>query len=175
MTRSESSSVDNPHYMSWSKEKKGTSVTHKVVVQIRDEKESVTYMTTKLLDFDEFKCVLEITLERELGGNPVFASKIKETLNRSGGLPGGLTPEQYAEGRMQGAKEDGQETVKIGKAEYKTRWFSAPTVAKDYEANRKLWVSSEVPGLTVKDNSSQTIPTAKKFSSSQVLIEIKRP
>jgi len=144
--------VDNPKYKFWAGHKKGTTATYdEVTTYTGVEKESVPggkevkVIVYELLNVSKDKVVVKTTVTEEeyLGWvehaptKTIYLSKIKKA---------------HLEAVFQefGAKDAGEETVKVGKEEIKCKVLSGTQKKEDTTITYKLYYSDSVPGGIVK-------------------------
>lgn len=156
---------DNPEFANWSKFKPGTTAKLKVTSEFGGNKTAAT-VTTKLVEVKGDKLVLEMESETEVMGKPlkVPAQKrdVAKTIEVKEGQPKpSLKPE--------GTTDEGTETVKVGGAEVKTKWYKFKTKTPMGEVSGQVWTSEEVPGMVVKMTSK-----ADKFESNMELVEFSK-
>lgn len=164
--------VENPEYTSWSKFQKGTSVTMKST-NIISGKMSEVLITTTLLDVGTDKLQLETSSVVKENDKEFKPQPEKRQVMRMVPLPKGLTKEDFAGLKPPGTADEGVETLKLAGQEFKTKWYKFSIAQEGTKINGKRWVSSEVPGNTVK---SETINMGTFASTYKLeLVEFKKP
>lgn len=166
--------ADNPEFTSWSKFKKGTSVTTKKVGTVA----GVTIETTTtltLIEVGDDKLVLEETGTSKTSANAQVATlpARKRTVPKTIKLPAGRKVEDYIDGTRPGTYENGTETLKVGTVEVKTKWYKAKREENGVKTDSKRWVSDEIPGGLVK--AETTIAGALTSTEKVDVIEFKKP
>jgi hypothetical protein len=163
--------MDNPTFASWAKMKKGSSVTVKITSEVAGQK-SETTMTTTLVDLTADVATTEMVMVTKAGGMEFKNDPIKTENKKVVELPPGKKKEDFV--KPEGFVDQGEETLKIGGKEYKTKWVKVK-IEKDgsvYEA--KTWSSDDVPGTMVKMETKSSGGGANS-STLLELVEIKKP
>ncbi len=140
--------VENPEFASWSKFKKGTSVTMRSL-KIAKGKTSEVTVTTTLLELGADSLTLEISSvvkEKDFKPEPE-----RRVVRRLIALPKGLTKEEFALGKPPGTVEEGTETVQCGGLELPSKWYRYKAEVAGIKIEGKRWVSNNVPGNIVKN------------------------
>jgi hypothetical protein len=164
--------VDNPEFASWSKFKKGTSVTMKSASTAAGNTSEIL-ITTTLVEVGTDKLVVETSSVIKVNGMEIKSPGQKREIMKTVEIPKGVKPEDFKGGKPPGAFEDGTETVKISGGEYKTKWFKTKVEAGGNKTETKMWMSDEVPGMMVKMEANSTGAFAS--STKMEVIEIKKP
>src|SRR5262249_6557702 len=137
----------NPEFVSWSKVPKGTTVTLRM--------DDTTRLERKLVRIDADKVVVETTAfvkldGKELQGKPK-EEEVPKTAPQFGAVQSGafgkVQPWMLGQGKAPAGVELGEEAMKVGGTEIKTRWVRQGD-PKSVEV--KMWVSEDVPGLFVR-------------------------
>jgi hypothetical protein len=165
--------VENPEYASWSKFNKGTSVTLKSTITIRD-KPSEQALTFTLVEVADDKVVVTLEVVIKVQGEVLKANPVREEIPKKLKLAKGQKKEDALASKPEGTFDEGKETLKVGGVETKTRWFKFKTTsARGTVTEGQVWVSSDVPGVIVKrhETSGGQVPV----TSVTDLIEIKKP
>lgn len=164
--------IANPEFASWSKFKKGTSVTLKMTTMAAGMN-SETTVTTTLIEAGADKLVIETTSVANVAGMTIKSPPFKRDVQKTVMVPKGLKKEELQGGKPPGTVEEGTETVKIAGTEVKAKWYKSKTDAGGTKTESKIWMSEDVPGMMVKMEAS----TAGAFASTtkMELVEIKKP
>ena len=162
----EKKSIDNLEFANWSKFKAGASTTLKMTSEFNGTK-SVTTMTTRLVEVKADTLTVETESEVEVMGKPFKAPAAKRDVTKTVEVPAGV-PVPKGD-KPEGTTEEGTETVKVGAAEVKTKWYKYKTKTTAGEISGQVWMSDEVPGQLVK-----MVSTGDKFSSTMELTEFKK-
>lgn len=162
--------VDNPAYVSWAKHKKGTPVVMKTTSESKIAK-SVMTMTSTLLELDDAKAVIELKGTNEVNGMKFDTPPTKTELKKLMELPKGQKKGEAM--KPEGFIAEGEETITIGKTEYKAKWTEVKMTSSGIEIKSKSWMSNEVPGMILKSNSDVGGMVPSKVTME--LIEIKKP
>jgi hypothetical protein len=165
--------TDNPEYTGWSKFKPGTTVTMKSQSETKmqgmpDPMKSEMTMTTKLVDMKPDAATVETTTKMVMMGNestmPAQSRTIKAKTDATG------TP--TAPPDMKNVKE-GTEKVEVGGKSYDCKTKEYDTEANGSKTHMKVWTSDEVPGGTVKMESTTTGQADTKMT--MTLVDVKTP
>lgn len=142
---------DNPEFALWSKHKAGTVVFMKTSSSAGGVK-SETVMTNKLTEVTDEKLVIETTMKTTVNGMsfdvPASKRDIAKKYDKSKLAPG--MPAPTGLNKPEGTTDEGEEKVKIGETEYKTKWYKTKTKVAGNEMESKVWLSEEVPGGMIK-------------------------
>jgi hypothetical protein len=163
--------IENPEFKNWSKFKKGTSVTLKNTTTSGEIKSEST-ITTTLVEVGADKLVVEMAITAKVNDMEFKQPPMKRDVTKTITLPAGVPKPDPAK-KPEGTVEEGTETVKIGGAEYKTKWYKTKTKAAGVEAESKTWTSDDVPGGLVKSETTTTgaAPATVKLE----VTEVKKP
>jgi hypothetical protein len=163
---------ENPEFSSWSKFKKGTSVSMKSI-SITEKQTSEVVITSTLMELGPDKLVIQSTSLVKMKDKDFKSEPEKREILRMVPLPKGLTKEDFALGKPPGTTEEGNETIKLGTLELKTKWYKYNADVAGTKIKAKRWVSNEVPGNIVKNE----MTTSGDFASTikLELLEIKQP
>jgi hypothetical protein len=156
--------VENPEYTSWSKFKTGTSVSIKST-SLAAKKSIEVIITSKLIEVTPDKVVIETTSLLKDKAKDFSPPAEKREIPKLTPLPKGLSREDFAANKPRGTVEEGDETLKLAGLEIKTKWYKYQADVEGTKLEGKLWVSREIPGLTVKGEMS----TSGNFSTSAKL------
>jgi hypothetical protein len=147
--------VDNPTYKSWAKQKVGTAVTHEQSTAAGAAGTFKSTLTSKLLEVNEDKAVVEISVKLDIAGAPAppaqkqnILAKIKKSQLGIGEIPEGMKAE---------AKEKGKEKVSAGGKSYECKVMEFTAEGNGVKSKGKSWTSEEVPGSLVKMESTTTV------------------
>ena len=162
----EKKTIDNPEFANWSKFKAGASTTLKMTNEFNGTK-SVTTMINKLAEVKADTLTIETESEVELMGKPFKAPVQKREVKKTVEVPADA-PVPKGD-KPEGTTEEGTETVKVGAAEVKTKWYKYKAKTTAGEISGQVWMSDEVPGQLVK-----MVSTGDKFSSTLELTEFKK-
>ncbi len=147
--------IDNPEFASWSKFKAGTSVTFKTVSEFAGmSSETVSKVT--LLEFGSDKLVIETASTTNIAGMKVDVPPMKREITKTITLPDAAAKAKAeAEKQKSEAKtEEGTETLKIGGVDCKCKWHRVKLSIMGNESDSKIWTCDDVPGGTVKMEST---------------------
>lgn len=165
--------VENPEYASWSKFKKGSSVSLKSTRVTKSQKSEVI-ITMTLMDVGPDKLVIETSsVVKDSKEKDFKTTPEKKEVMKIIPLPKGLVKEDFAAGKPPGTTEEGIETLKIAGLELKTKWYKYKAEVAGIKIEGKRWVSSEVPGNIVKNEMTTTGEFAE--TNTLELIELKKP
>ena len=164
--------IDNPEFASWSKFKKGTSVTLKSTSEVMGMTTEVL-LTTTLVETGADKLVVETATVAKVNGMEFKTPGMKRDVTKTLTLPKGVKKEEVAAGKPPGSLEEGTETLKVAGTEVKTKWYKFTAEVDKTKTEGKTWMSDDVPGRLVKSETNTTGAFAVK--SRMELIEIKKP
>jgi hypothetical protein len=165
--------VDNPQYTGWAKFKPGTTVTMKSQSETKmqgmaDPMKSEMTSTTKLVDMKPDEATVETTTKMVMMGNETAmpANTMKVPAKVDSGKAGPATAD------MKNVKE-GTDKVEVGGKSYdcKTKEYDMET--NGMKTHTKVWTSDQVPGGTVKMESTSTGAADTKMT--MTLVEVKTP
>ena len=163
--------MDNPTYASWAKVKKGASVTMKMSSEVAGQKSEST-MTTTLADLTADVATTEIVTITKAGGMEFKSEPIKVENKKVVELPPGKKKEDFT--KPEGLVDQGEETLKIGGKEYKTKWVKIKISKDGSEYEAKTWTSDDVPGTIVKMESNSS-GNGVKSTTLMELVGVKNP
>jgi hypothetical protein len=164
--------LDNPEFANWSKFKKGTSVMVKTTSTFDGFTKNSTTIST-LVEVGGDKVVVEITTVDKFLGKENKQPPIKRDINKTVALPKGAKKEEFAGGKPPGTYEEGTETLDVGGAEVKAKWYKYRVDLGGTKIEAKQWTSDDVPGRVVK---SEITTTGKLASTNRTEVtEIKKP
>ena len=167
--------VENPEFASWSKFKKGTTVTLKMMTTAANVTSEVL-MTTTLVETGADKVVVETSTVTKFNGMEFKAPAAKRDVAKTIKLPDGVKKPDPKDPKVEkptGTFEEGTETLKIGGTEIKTKWFKAKAEVAGNKTESKTWMSDDVPGSLVKMEATTT--GAAPSTIRMELIEFKKP
>lgn len=165
--------VDNPEFAAWSKFKKGTSVTARTTSTANGMTTNEATITNTLVETGPDALTIETVVTAKVNGMEVKQPAIKREVPRTITLPQGA-PKPPAPGQKpEGTVEEGAETLKIGGADYKTKWYRFKNVIEGTTVEGKVWFSDDVPGGVVKAESTATGKAT--FTSKLEVVEFKKP
>src|SRR5438067_10489287 len=164
--------IDNPEFASWSKFKKGTSVTIKSLSTFGDTKSEVL-VTSTLVDVGADKLVVEMSSVVKANGMEFKTPGMKRDVTKTIELPKGAKKEDFTRGKPMGTTEEGTETVKVAGTEVKAKWYKYKVEIDGTKTEAKMWVSDDVPGMMVKNE----MTTTGKINSTMKMevVEFKKP
>jgi hypothetical protein len=164
--------VDNPEFMSWSKFKKGTSVSLKSLTMTK-ARTSEVILTMTLVDVGTDKLVIESTSLVKMKDKDFKTEPEKREVLRTIPLPKGLSRQDFASGKPPGTTEEGAETLKVGDQELKAKWYKYSADVAGTKIDGKRWVSNDMPGSIVRNE----MTTSGEFASTikLELLELKKP
>jgi hypothetical protein len=160
----EDKKIDNPEYGYWAKFKPGTTAKLKMTNEVSGFKSGQT-ITTKLIEVKDDKLVIESETETEFMGKPMKGSAVKRDVPKTVVVREGQ-PGPPAGGKPEGTTEEGTETLKVGGAEVKTKWYKTKTKTPQGEMTGQMWMSDDVPGRLVKMTTK-----GEKFEMTMELVE----
>jgi len=164
--------IDNPEFGTWSKYKKGASVTMKSTTEFA-KTSSETVMTFTLVEVGADKLVIETTSVAKINGMEIKVPPMKRDVTKTIELPKGAKKEDFSSGKPAGTTEEGTETVKVGGTEVKTKWYKYKVEMDGTKTEAKMWISDDVPGGMVR---SEMILTGKFASTIRTEVtEFKKP
>ena len=121
--------------------------------------------TYKLVEVKDDKAVVEVTVLTRAGGRVDLAKPYKTDVYKVLTPRPGAGKEGLALVRPDGTKGEDEQTVKVGKEEYKTTRFSAvQTNPFGDTLEVKVWMSEDVPGLVVKKETRNVGPMRPSFT-----------
>ena len=164
--------VENPEFVSWSKFKKGTTTTLKMTSTTAGVVTEST-ITTTLVEVGADKIVVEAAGVTAFNGMEFKAPPTSREVKKTIELPKGVKSDGPQGQKPKGAYEDGNETLKVGGMEIKTKWYKIKTEINGSTTDSKVWMSDDVPGNTVKMEGTtigKVVTTIK-----MELIEFKKP
>lgn len=164
--------VENPEYASWAKHKKGTAVTLKSTT-VAGAINSESVITTTLADIGADSLTVEMAVTSKVNGMEFKNPPIKREIAKSVALPAGVKKEDFGKVAAGAKAEEGTETVKVGGAEYKAKWYKSKTKAGDGEVESKVWMSDDVPGGLLKTVATTTGATPATVTLE--VVEVKKP
>jgi hypothetical protein len=173
VTTASAEDFPNPEFASWSKFKKGTSVTLKTTATAGGVASEVL-MTTTLLETGADKLVVETATVTKVN-NMEFKASAKRDVMKTIKLPDGVKKDakDAKVEKPMGTFEEGTETLKIGGTEIKTKWYKSKAEIAGNKTESKTWMSDDVPGGLVKLESTTTGTVAS--SMKMELTELKKP
>lgn len=163
--------MENPTYASWAKMKKGSSVTLKMTSETAGQK-TESSMTTTLVDLTADVATVEMVTVTKVAGMEFKSEPIKIENKKVVELPPGKKKADFD--KPEGLVDQGEETLKIGGKDYKTKWVRVK-IEKDgsvYEG--KTWSCDEVPGTLVKMETKSSA-SGVTSTTSMVVSEVKNP
>jgi hypothetical protein len=164
--------VDNPEFTTWSKFKKGTSITLKTTSAFNNMTTEIT-STTTLVEVGADKLVVETSSVTKFNNMEIKAPPAKRDVMKTITLPKGVKKEDLTAKKPPGTFEEGTETVKVGGTEVKTKWFKFKAEMDGTKTEAKMWTSDDVPGSMVKMESTTTGKVATTLKME--LVEFKKP
>jgi hypothetical protein len=147
--------IDNPEFASWAKFKNGTTVTIKTTSEFSGmSTESV--QTVKLVDSSADKLVLETAISMTVAGMKVDVPAMKRDVPKTLTLTDEAkkAKAEAEKAQTEAKSEDGSETLTIGGTSLKCKWRRTKINIMGNETDSKIWTSDEVPGGTVKMEST---------------------
>jgi hypothetical protein len=163
--------VPNPEFASWSKFKKGASVTLKSVNEFNKMKsESVITMT--LVEVGADKLVLETVAVSKINGMEFKSPADKRDVPKTFTIPKVEKPKD--DPKVEKPKtEEGTETLKVGGVEVKAKWYKTTFEVMGTKTEAMNWTSDEIPGGLVKSVTKSTGAAAATFTME--VTEFKKP
>jgi len=146
---------DNPQFISWSKFKKGTSITVKTTNTIREMTTEST-ITTTLVEVGTDKLVLQMVFANNAGGKELKIPPVKIEVPRKVLVPKDSKTDAKKPEKPDGTFEEGKETLKIGAVELKTTWYKYKTDVAGTKTEGKRWVCEDIPDWRVKEEFTST-------------------
>ncbi len=162
--------IENPEFTSWSKFKKGTSITLKTTSTAAGVSSEIT-ATTTLVEVGADKLVLEYSSVTKVNNMEFKADPDKRDVMKTIKLPKVAKKDVKVE--KQPTPEEGTETLKTAGTEVKTKWYKNKAEVAGAKTESKLWLSDEVPGGMVKMEATTT--GAVTSTMKMELIEFKKP
>jgi len=165
--------VENPEYAAWAKFKPGTALTVKVVSAAANTTTEVL-LTNTLVQVGADKLVIETAVTTKAGGMEFKQPAMKRDVPKTVTLPAGVKKDEMpAPGKKPpGTVEEGTETIKVGGAEYKTKWYRIKSNTNGVEVEGRTWMSDEVPGMVVK--SETTVKGPMTATTKMEVVEFKK-
>jgi hypothetical protein len=162
--------IPNPEFASWSKFKKGASVTLKSVNEFNKMKtESVVTMT--LVEVGADKLVLETVAVTKINGMEIKSPPVKRDVPKTFTIPK-VDPKDVP--KVEKPKtEEGTETLKVGGVEVKAKWYKTTFEVMGTKTEATNWTSDEIPGGLVKSVTKSTGAAAATFTME--VTEFKKP
>ena len=165
-------SVENGEFTSWSKFKKGTSITTKMTSTAAGMSSEIT-MTITLADVAADKVVLEQAGVTKAMGMEFKMPAVKRDVPRTVALPKGAPKPPAPGSKPEGTYEEGTETLKVGGTEVKAKWYKVKNEMGGVKSDAKMWISEDVPGMMVKMEATTTGAVASETKLE--LLELKKP
>ena len=164
--------IENAEFTSWSKFKKGTTITTKVS-QTAGGMTTETTFTLTLADVAADKVVLDSSTVIKAMGMEFKQPAVKRDVPKTIALPKG-TPKPPAPGtKPEGTYGEGTETLKVGGTEVKAKWYKVKSDMGGIKSDVKMWVSEDIPGGMVKMEATTSAPAASE--SKLEIVEFKKP
>ncbi|MBN9118350.1 MAG: hypothetical protein J0I06_04175 [Planctomycetes bacterium] len=164
--------IPNPEFVSWSKFKKGTSVTLKTTATVSGIT-SETLSTTTLVEVGPGQVVIETKAVSKVNGMSFDSPPQKREVAKTLKLPDGGKKPDAKGGQPPGTYEEGTETLKVGGTEIKTKWYKTRSEGDGFKTDSKVWMSDDAPGVMVK---MEAITTGADASTIKMeLVEFKKP
>jgi hypothetical protein len=164
--------IPNSEFTSWSKFKKGTSVTLKATSEVMGMASEVL-VTNTLVETGDDKLVIETSSVTKFNGMEFKSPALKRDVTKTIELPKGVKKEDAVAGKPPGTVEEGTETLKIAGMEVKTKWYKYSAEVEKVKTEGKTWMSDDVPGMLVKSEMSTSGALATK--TKMELVEFKKP
>jgi hypothetical protein len=164
--------IPNPEFASWSKFKKGTTVTLKSTSEVMGMTSEVLIINT-LLETGGDKLVIESTSVAKVNNMEFKSPPMKRDVTKTVTVPKGLKKEEIAAGKPPGTVEEGTETLKVAGVEVKTKWYKYSADVNGIKSEGKTWMSDDIPGMLVKSEitTSGVLATKTKME----VTEFKKP
>ena len=163
--------VDNPAYDSWAKEKIGTVLIFTETEHLAGKKiEGTREHTLKSIKPDEIRVESRyfsggVETKEYRTEYPVFKTK---TISDKAGKDATLAP-------VANCVASGAEKVKIGTKAYDTKKYKRTENVFGTDTVTTYWVSTEVPGLRVKEETEEKIQGKFQKTKSLLFKEVKTP
>ena len=139
--------TEDPEFKSWSKFKKGASVTLKSTTDL-GKTTVVTVITTTLVEVGEDKLVLETVATSTINGMEIKVPAMKRDVPKTVTTP---KVDKKDDPKADKPKiEEGTETLKVAGVEVKAKWYKATADVMGTKTESKTWTSDDIPGGTVK-------------------------
>jgi hypothetical protein len=147
--------IDNPEFASWSKFKTGTSITIKIASEFGGMVSESVQMV-KLIEATADKLVLETAITMTVAGTKIEVPPMKRDVPKKVTITDEVKKARAdAEKAQAEAKsEDGTETLTVSGDKFKCKWHRTKITIMGNETDTKIWTSEEVPGGTVKMEST---------------------
>lgn len=155
---------ESPLYTMWAKWKPGAWVRHANTTQM-GEQTTKQVITQKLVEVTEEKVVIEMKITMEVAGQTMDLPASKMDFPRW--YEEVKAPETPAPDKKPVMKE-GEESVTVGGKAYACKTMETSTEMDGTKVWTKTWMSSDVPGGTVK-NESKTESAGMKTTMASVL------
>ena len=162
--------IENSTYVGWAKEKKGTSVVVKTTTESKVNKSSAL-MTSTLLELDADRAIVETRITTDVMGMKFDSPPTKLEIKKMIELPKGKKKGEL--GKPEGLTSEGEETLKIGKTDYKTKWYKYKQTIGEIVVDGQMWISEDVPGQLVK--SVTKVEGMFPSTTTMELVEVKKP
>jgi hypothetical protein len=163
--------MDNPVFASWAKSKPGTAVTLKITAEVAGQK-SETRMTSTLSSLTADVATVEVETVTKAGGREFKSPPTKIENKKVVELPAGKKKADFD--KPEGFVDQGEEKLKIGGKEYKTKWVRVKIKKDGSEYEAKTWSSDDVPGTMVKMETKSSGGGVESKTTLE-LVEIKVP
>jgi hypothetical protein len=147
--------IDNPEFASWSKFKVGTSITIKSITEFGGMS-TESQQVVKLVEATADKLVLDTAGSTTVAGMKIDIPAMKREIAKTITLTVDLKKAKAdAEKLPPDAKtEEGAETLTMGGAQFKCKWRRTQITIMGNATDTKIWTSDDVPGGTLKMESS---------------------
>ena len=150
----EPDSSENPVYRSWSKFRKGASVTYLSVTKQKATSTEMS-MTYTLVDVTPEKVVVESVVRLKANGKEVVMPPSRLVNSKASGISN-KKPGQANPNKPDGFLSEGTESIPIAGRTVVAQWTKVKTRSESAENLIQTWSSDEIPGGLVK--SVTTVP-----------------
>ena len=138
----------NPEYTNWSKFKAGSWARLSNESEAAGQKSKST-ITQKLVECTPDKCVIEMTMSMEVGGQKMDMPAQKREVPAKAPAGVAVPPVDPKADPKAGVKETTEE-VKVGDKTLKCKVMDTTVKQGETTSTSKVWTSDEVPGTVVK-------------------------
>jgi hypothetical protein len=161
--------ADSPQYTAWAKFKPGTLV-RQVETTASEGGRTVSTITFTLVEVTPAEVVLEMRNHTRRYDGYETDNTMPLRNPRWLRLPPGMTVEDFL--RPTTTKEQGSETVRAAGRDYPTTWYRSSDRNESGPVESTVWLSDEVPGLTIK---SVVYQPARRATTTLEVVEVRAP
>ncbi|CAN5325024.1 hypothetical protein BH11PLA2_BH11PLA2_01070 [soil metagenome] len=146
--------IDNPAFATWAKQKVGTTMVMKTISETGGMKSEIA-MTYKVVEVKADKVIVEVATKSTFNGMSFDAPAQKMDIEKTFKVPA-ADPNAPKPEKPQFTTTTGEETLKIGGKDIKTKWTKVKGKSGDAEYESQTWTSDDMPNMTVKMVSKNT-------------------